>query len=110
MNGSLLQIDHVVPGKIVNVTNDSLLTRRKKGRRLLGARGFVNGDNVKGIDTMRNSVLVNHHHHLGMHRDEVSMRHEELAPVGQLKGERLEAVSEPLLDLVHNHVVKLALP
>lgn len=59
---------------------------------------------------MRNPLLVNDHHHPGVDRNEVLMWHLKPLPVGQLKGEGLKPIMQPLSNLIYDHAVKLLLP
>ena len=71
-------------------------------------RRLFQSDNVKGIDGVGNTFLVNDHDNLRMQSNEIPVRHPQPSSVGQLEGERVEPVFEPASDLFQDHGAKVA--
>lgn len=67
---------------------------------LILACRLVDGNNVDGIDGVRNTFLINDHHNLRIKCNEIAMRNHELAAVGQANCEGSETVSKAVSNLI----------
>lgn len=63
---------------------------------------------MEGAESVRNVTIVNDHHHSGSKCDKVAMGHGELLAVRHMKREWVEAIAEPLFDLINDHRMKIA--
>ncbi len=71
------------------------------------ARRLSNGNDMKRIDGVRNSLPVNHHDDFWMERNKILMRHPEFPPIGQLQSEGLKSVMQPVSNLFDEHAANL---
>ena len=67
------------------------------------ARRFINRNDVKRTDGMRNPFLVYDDNGFWMNRDEILVRHTNLFAARQFQRERVKAVFKPALYLFDNH-------
>ena len=67
------------------------------------ASSFVNGNNVKRADGVRNPLLVDDDNGLGMNSDETLVRHTNLLAARQFQRKRMKAILQPASDLLDNH-------